>query len=144
MQDRKNQNALTTIILVVLVLSGTFMFIRSTVNRTVAEPEVAFTDTLLTVSGMYGHTYSLESIQSVDLVEGTPPLGRKINGAGLSSRQVYRGLYQVEGLGECRVFLFGDRGPYIQMHAEEEILLIMFSQSQDTLDLYDAIMNHKP
>jgi hypothetical protein len=140
LNNKKDQNSLMTIILVVLILSGAFFFIRATVNRTVSEPIVSITDTQLIISGMYGQSYSLADIQTVDIQEGTPQLGRKINGAGLNNRKAYRGVYIVEGIGESRVFLFGDQGPYIRMRIGEETLLVMFSQSQDTRDLYERIL----
>lgn len=72
----------------------------------------------------------------------TPVLGRKINGAGLTSRKAYRGHYVVEGFGKCRVFLFGDEGPYIILETSEETVLIMFYDSNRTLELYEYFVEN--
>ncbi len=139
MPERGNQNAFMTIMLAIIILSGSFLFIRSSMNRTALEPDVSITENELIIDGMYGRAYPISTITAVDLVEGIPILGRKINGAGLTGRKAHRGIYQVEGLGECRVFLFGDEGLYIQLTTDSEKVLIMYREKEDTMQLYDEI-----
>ena len=137
----KNQNTFITLIMVVVLIAGVFVFIRYTMNRTIEEPEVIISQGEITITGMYGESYSLSAITDLQLVEGTPQLGRKVNGAGLSSRKVYKGQYEVEGLGKCRVFLIGDEGLYIKMETEEETVLIMYDDSQQTIDLFEDLID---
>ncbi len=138
---QKNEpNHWVTLALVIIIVAGIVLFIRYTMNQTTAEPEVKIENDSLIITGMYGTSYPLSNVAELTLLDETPVLGKKISGAGLTRQQAYRGLYQVEGIGPCRVFLFGDSGPTIQIQTDEEIVLIKYSDPQKTLSLMNDLM----
>lgn len=136
---KKKRMNIVVVLIVVLFGSAVFLFIRYSLNRTIEEPEVNISHKTIEITGMYGESYSSSDIKDIQLIQGTPQLGKKIKGSGISSKKVYKGHYEVDGLGVCRVFLNGDTGLYIMIETEKETVLVMFDDRQKIIELFENL-----
>ena len=120
--------------IIVLIIAGVFIFGLFTISR--SENTFAIEDNTLNVKGMYGRSYDLEGA-SVELLEDKPNLIRKVNGTDV--RNGKKGLFNVEELGRCRVYIHQTTGPCIMLTTESDIVLIILKEDGDTIKLYNEL-----
>jgi hypothetical protein len=107
-----------------IILLITMGFILYLFSGTKKEAAVTVEGDKIAISGQYGVTYDIGDVSDVQLVDNVPPIGRKVNGAGLG--EIKKGNFEVSGLGKCRLFIHSGNGPYIYLIVNGEYTIINF------------------
>lgn len=104
------------------------------------EPRVSFTDSTVTLDGMYGLTIAKSDISSVTLLDTAPQITIRSN--GVDTLGAKKGHFNVNGFGRVRLFVRDNSIPwiYIQGQKGKEKVLIALSNSDDTLVLYQELL----
>jgi hypothetical protein len=114
------------------------LFVFILLQGTKTEAEVILKDQTVEITGQYGKVYNLSDISEVRLADTIPAIGRKANGAGLGD--IKKGIWEVEGMGQCRLFIEAAGGPYILLTTSQENVIINFKDAQKTQDLYQTLL----
>jgi uncharacterized membrane protein len=91
------------------------------------------------VSTTYIISYS--DIESAGLID-TLPSGSRTNGTAMDN--VLKGSFNLKGIGPCRLCLDPRCAPYIEIKAAGRIYILGSSDSCDTLDIYNTLINLAP
>lgn len=126
-----NKSLLTKIIIAVIVVAivGALLYVASMESR------VNITDNKLEIKGMYGKTWELENIESIELVENNPTM-TKVNGAAFS--KVKKGIFNVKELGTSDVYIHA-KGKTIVIMTTDRPIIINFRSEEKTVDLYNQL-----
>jgi hypothetical protein len=127
-------NLIIAIIIMVSVLSAVSLFVLNLYNTTNKETEIVLKDDSFEVKGMFGDTFLYDRIQSVELKDTIPAIGRMANGSGLG--EVQKGIFEVQGLGECKLYKFSDNGPFIYVNVSGKYVIINYKEKEKTEKLY--------
>ncbi len=135
----RNDNAIASIIGVVILLA-VGVFIIFLMNGTKTEATVKVNENIITITGQYGTNINISNITKISLEESIPPIGTKVNGAGLGD--IKKGDYMVEGMGKCRLFLHAPQGPFIVIDTVDGYVIINFNNQDRTEDVFLDLQNH--
>ena len=89
---------------------------------------------------MFGVTQPLSGIRKVELKEDAPVDTYKTNGMGIDD--IRRGSFDVEGLGNGRLYAHLSQKPFIYITTDTSFIIINFKDSTKTQQLYDEIMKN--
>lgn len=126
-----------TIIFAVIIMAVVFGSMQRSRNT---EHEVAVDSQNLVVSGTFGVTQPLSGIKKVELREDAPVVTYKTNGMGIGD--IRRGSFDVEGLGNGRLYAHLSQKPFIYITTDTSFIIINFKDSTKTQQLYDEIMKN--
>jgi len=116
---------------------GVLIFVLTLFGSTKKEAEVFIEGDKLVIKGQYGATYDLAGITGIELADAIPPVGRKVNGAGLGA--IKKGDFVVEGLGTCRLQLHAAEGPFIHLTVGGQHVFLNFYDPARTAAKYEEL-----
>ncbi len=125
-----------------LILVVTLGVVWYLVAGTLREADAHIQGDTFVITGQYGQTYALADISEIKLVEASPTVGRKVNGAGLSG--IRKGDYEVAGLGKARLFLHSDAGPYLHLLVNGKWTILNFGDPAKTVGIHDRLRSSWP
>lgn len=77
---------------------------------------------------MFGKTFPLEDVVSIEAVESMPRITLRTNGLGLGSIQ--RGQFRLEGAKKAYLYLSKRGGPYIEIVTQDYPVYINFKEEE--------------
>lgn len=92
---------------------------------------------------LYGIEFNVEDIEKVEIVDKLK-VKLRINGIGMDEYSV--GNFNVEGYGNCKLYIYNDVKPYILIKSNDEIIFINGENEEETLRYYNefiAVINKK-
>lgn len=136
--NSKSSGVVFKLALVVILIVGVSLFIFFLGKSTNKETEVVISDTTFEVKGMFGETFSFDKVTSIEMKETMPTIGKKINGSGLG--EVSKGSFELEGLGECKLFTLSRSGPFLYILVDEKYIIINYKDKEKTEKLYNDLL----
>ena len=104
------------------------------------EPEITIDSQNLVISGAFGVTQPLSGIRNVELKEDAPVDTYKTNGLGIDD--IRRGSFDVQGLGNGKLYVHLSQKPFIYITTDNSFIIINFKNSTRTQQLYDEIIKN--
>lgn len=101
------------------------------------EHEVTINSQNLVVNGTFGVTQPLSGIKKVELREDAPVDTYKTNGMGIAD--IRRGSFDVQGLGNGRLYAHLSQKPFIYITTDKSFIIINFKDAIKTQQLYDEL-----
>jgi hypothetical protein len=93
------------------------------------------------ISSIYGHNIRLQDIKAVELAETLPKI--RLRSGGLTLGPIRKGIFILEDLGQCQLYLNGDYSPYLLLRTyKDEIIILNCSDNEHTRALYHTIRQH--
>lgn len=123
--------------LVIVAVAGGIL-----ISQVVVEPKVVITDTSVRVSGMFGKTFSLEDVESIQEVQEMPRITLRTNGLGLGS--ILRGQFRLEGAKKAYLYLSKRGGPYIEIVTADYPVYINFKEEETYARTLEALLTLEP
>jgi len=136
--DSAGVSGLWKFALAAIIIAGVILFIVLLGRSTNKETEVVLSDTSIEVKGMFGCLYDYDEISAVEMKDTMPPIGRKNNGSGLG--EVHKGRFEVDGLGECRLYILSTQGPFLFIKTNDSYVIINYKEKEDTEKLYQDLL----
>ena len=100
-------------------------------------PETTVSDGTLSISGLYSTTVSRQDVVRI-AIEDRIVIGQKRQ--GFDGGRYRRGIFDVEGLGQSRVFVSRDATPFLVNHTKTQPLVINFDDPARTRDLHEELL----
>jgi hypothetical protein len=98
-------------------------------------PVVRLTDNAIEVSGaMYSNTVAYTAMSSATLEDTIPRVRLKTN--GFAAGNTLRGSFNVDGWGNGRLYVNGDRPPFVVIRAANGFVVVNFKEPAQTRALY--------
>ena len=119
-----------------MLIVGISVFIGFKIFKTHEPLEVSISENQITVSGEYGFT---KQITSIELLENIPNI--KLRSGGYSDGIVRKGNFILEDWGACTLFLLSDKTPYIKVTTETKPIIINFDNPENTIKRFDRFSN---
>ena len=99
-------------------------------------PTVVVTPTEVTVAGTFGATVPMRDITSVTLEDSMPRVIRKHMG---SDGLALRGRFELEGIGDGRIYVERSGHPYVLIRTRDSFVYINYSDAARTHALFDEL-----
>ncbi|HHX01213.1 MAG TPA: DUF3784 domain-containing protein [Firmicutes bacterium] len=99
--------------------------------------KVTIDDQGVTIHGLYGGTYSWESIAAADLVEELPPISRRTNGAAIGPH--LRGYFRTSEGERIKLFVNRQLPPFIHLVSDDGVVYFNLKTADDTRQAAAAI-----
>ena len=115
------------IILMVIIMSGS------------RETEVTFSDSALTISGMYGLTILYNDIIQADTLQTLPGIRTRAN--GFASGGILKGHFELRDQSKVMLFIKKGIAPYILIKTRETTIYLNFRNPARTREVYAKIGN---
>lgn len=129
------------ITVVAVVVAVFFNFLSPSVMM--KSKDITVENKIVSIPDPFGVDIKGYIIKEVKLIDSIPKLGQKINGAGVGNKHI--GKYNVEGMGEGRVYIESDKGPFINILTADNsmpFVIINYEDDQKTRDLYNKIVSN--
>jgi len=128
---------------VLVVILGPVVFVLATlVYLGLRPPVVSVLPSLLSVrSGLHGDEIAMANIDEVTLEYSLPQVLRRTNGFALGA--TLRGRFELEGVGDARLFIRRDAPPFVKVQARGRVLYIGFRDPKRTLQLYEELTGYR-
>jgi len=107
------------VVVLVLGVAGFLYYSMLPPNITTAEGRI-------TIGGSYGTS---AEVQQAELLDSIGVIGRKTNGFQLGS--VFKGNFEVEGLGNCLLFIHSTEGPFILIRTSDGRKILINAEGDD-------------
>lgn len=101
--------------------------------------EILVSDQEIKIKGMYGTTLANEDLLDVQLVDQIPRILARTN--GYAAGTVRKGNFKLEELGNVKLYLMSDQGPYLIIQDKKTYYIVNFGDGQTTQTLYEEIVN---
>jgi hypothetical protein len=124
----------------IIIGIAAFIFVMVLYRKINQEMEIIVADNYFQVTGMYGGKFQYDDITLMELKDEIPKILSKTNGADWSS--VKKGNYEVEGLGEGKLYIFTDVGPFLFIKTKDSFVILNYKDENKTKQLYEAISKH--
>ena len=127
---------------VLVVILGPVLFVVATlIYLGLRPPVVSVLPDLLTVrSGLHGDEIAMADINQVTIEESLPRVLRRTNGFALGA--TLRGRFDLEDVGDARLFIRRDAPPFVKVLARGRVLYVGFRDQRRTRQLYDELTAH--
>lgn len=123
---------------VVLLCSAIFVLVLYLmINK---ETEIILNDQSFEVKGLYGATYSYNDITMIELKNTLPKIISKTNGADWG--HVKKGFFDVTGLGNCKLYVLTNNGPYLYLKTKDNYVIINYTDKNKTNNLYNNLLKY--
>jgi hypothetical protein len=101
------------------------------------EPEATFSDSSMTISGMYGISIDFADILQADTVQSLPHVKSRTN--GFAAGKVLKGSFKMQD--RSRVMLFAKKGvpPYICIRTADKTVFLNFENSRKTREVFSLV-----
>lgn len=136
--SKSSSGLILKIALAVILIAGISLFVFFLGQSTNKETEVVITATSFEVKGMFGGTYGFDKVTAIEMKDTIPAVGKKINGSGLG--EVMKGSFEVEGLGECKLYVLSKSGPFLYVLADGEYVIMNYKDKANTEMLYNNLL----
>lgn len=91
----------------------------------------------LKISGIYGTTLPLQTIDSVTLIESLPSEWRT---NGIAAGAIRKGHFNLKGIGKCLLFTQSSEGPFIRITSSGSVPVILNKKiPEQTRELYEKL-----
>jgi predicted membrane channel-forming protein YqfA (hemolysin III family) len=131
--NRKRTIGLSLLFITISMLVIGFVFYG------VQAPDFQIRNGQLKITGIYGITTEVSSIEVRDEM---PKILRKTNGFNYNSAR--KGNFKLEGLGQCKLYLQSQDGPFIYVKANNgKIIIINAETSEETRLLAEKLMTQQ-
>lgn len=128
--NKKRTN--TYYILALLTLSFIVFFAYS-----LRPAQISTENETLKISGIYGTTLSIKTIESVTLIESLPS-GWRTN--GIAAGAIRKGHFNLKGTGKCLLFTQSTDGPFICITSSGSVPVILDKKTpEQTRELYEKL-----
>jgi hypothetical protein len=97
-------------------------------------------DSFYVSNSLYRNVIRYDSIQSLTLENGLPPIGMKTN--GFAAKNTLRGDFRVGDWGSSRLFVNLDAPPFIVVHTKDRHVVVNFKNPDETRRLYSELRSH--
>ncbi len=95
----------------------------------------------LTISGLYGTTLPLQTIDSVTLIESLPS-GWRTN--GIAAGAIRKGHFNLKEIGKCLLFTQSPEGPFIRITSSGSVPVILNKKTPgQTRELYEKLKENR-
>jgi hypothetical protein len=101
------------------------------------ETEVTFSDSALTISGMYGLTISYADIIHADTLTALPGIRTRTN--GFASGSILKGHFKLQDQSKVMLFIRKGIAPYILIKTRETTIYLNFGNPAKTREVYAKI-----
>lgn len=98
------------------------------------EPEAAFTDTSMTITGMYGLTLNFSDIILSDTMQKLPSIRSKTN--GYASRRLLKGHFRLQDHSKVMLFIHKGKPPYIHLKTPDRNVWLNFENPSRTREVF--------
>lgn len=136
--NKKRVYSITGIVFTVVILAAAAVFLIYLFGSTNEDTQAVFGEDSVQFTGMYGKTYAYADIKGVTLKDSIPAVGTKTDGSGLGD--VKKGSWNVEGMGNCRLFIMSASGPFVVMDTSGGYVIISCKDAQKTRALYEDLL----
>lgn len=126
------------IIFIIVMLAVSAAFVIYLFVSTNEETKAVFGESSVQFTGMYGRTYAYADIKGVSLEDAIPALGMKTNGSDFGGAR--KGDWDVSGMGNCRLYVMLNAGPYIVMDTASGYVIINNKDAEKTKELYRSLL----
>jgi hypothetical protein len=106
------------------------------------EPEFTFSDSAMTISGMYGLTLPYADIIEADTLRKLPGINSRTN--GFAAGGVLKGHFKLSDQSKVMLFIRKGISPYISVKTTGTTIYLNTASSVKTRELFRNIQNHKP
>lgn len=127
------------VIVMVVILALTSAFIVPIFIFGGQETEIVVDQQEIKIKGMYGTTLAQADLLNVQLVDQIPRILMRTNGYAVGS--VLKGNFKVEELGNVKLYLMSDQGPYLIIQDQKTHYIVNYKDEQVTRTLYAEITN---
>lgn len=130
-ETQKAAKGLNWTMLITLVLVAVlFFFATRPTNINVGDEGIQIT-------GLYGGTYTWESIESVSLEDTLPKIEMRTNGSKVGSH--LKGYFRTTEFGQVKMALDAAKPPFIYMRTDGKMFIFNAGDSEKTRQLYEEI-----
>ena len=133
----KNLSKHHSIILGSIILIGSLIFVIVLFKSISKETPIVICDDYFEVDGMYGAKFNYDDITLMELRDTLPEVNNKVNGADLL--EIKKGYFNVDGLGECRLYVLTNKGPFLFLMIHEKYVIINYSEKDKTEQLFNNL-----
>ncbi len=123
-----------------IITIGTTIFVVVILFISSKEVEVSFNQDNFEIHGMYGDTYSWETIDSATLHEELPTIERRTNGSALGSK--LKGHFRTSELGQVKLFVDKSISQYIYIESDKGITIFNKNSEDETITVYEKIISN--
>ncbi|MBN2633640.1 MAG: hypothetical protein JXR66_08795 [Bacteroidales bacterium] len=123
-------------LILILVAASIFLPLMLVIPMS-QDPDVAFTDTNMTITGMYGMTMDFDDINISDTMLKMPPLKSRTN--GYASRKMLKGHFRLQDHSKAILFIYRDRPPYIHLRTPDGTIYLNFENPSHTRQVFSTI-----
>lgn len=102
------------------------------------ETQVSYPEEGLEVHGLYGGTYSWETIDSAEIMDDFPEVLRKNGGSSFGPH--LKGRFNLEGLGQTTLFVDLRYPPFLLLETSEGPVILNFKSETKTREAYERIL----
>lgn len=126
------QSAWSSVITVVtLILVGILIFFST------QQTKVTINDDGVKIHGMYGETYSWDSIKTVKLSEELPSIVRRTNGSAVGSN--LKGYFRTKELESVKLFVDTRKPPFIYLETDKRVTIFSMKEAGETKTIFEEI-----
>ncbi|HPF02746.1 MAG TPA: hypothetical protein PLE95_06055 [Bacteroidales bacterium] len=123
-------------LILILVAASIFLPLMLVIPMS-QDPDVAFTDSGMTITGMYGLTLDFTDITFSDTMQKMPVLKSRTN--GYASARMLKGHFRLQDHSKAILFIYRDRPPYIHLRTSARTIYLNFENPSRTREVFDAI-----
>jgi len=99
--------------------------------------KVTFTDDGIRIHGMYGDTYTWDTIESVELREGLPTVLLRTNGSEVGS--TLKGYFKTAEMGTVKMHVNTQCPPFIYLKSNERVIIFNMKNTDETREVFREI-----
>ncbi len=116
---------------VILIIVGVLLF-------SMAQPtEVSVNDKGIKIHGLYGETYTWDSIEDVKLIEKLPTIERRINGAQIGA--YLKGYFRTREYGTIKLFANTKKPPFVYLKTDDRIAIFNLGTENETQEIFKEL-----
>jgi hypothetical protein len=136
-KGNKAFGTLASVILGMIIVIGVIIFLIVLYKSTTKDTKITVSDNSIVIDGMYGDTYSLNDVTSVELKNSIPAILSKTNGSAIGEAR--KGYFELEYLGKCKLFTLSDEGPFVFIYINGQFIIINYKERSETEQLYNDL-----
>lgn len=124
--------------IIISIIGVTFLAVAILMIFSSQSTKVSFLDDGLQIHGMYGETYSWESIDEIKLLETLPNIETRTNGSALGDH--LKGNFRTTEFGSVKLFVNEKEKPFIYLKSNEKIAIFNLAEAEETEAAYEEIL----
>ena len=121
----------------VAILLASLVFVIVLMYNSIQPTRVTFLEEGLEIHGMYGDTYSWDSIESAMLIEDLPIITMRTNGSALGNH--LKGNFSTKK-GSVRLHVNTKQGPFAYVETNNRKIIFNMNDAKDTQKILDEIL----